>query len=140
MKRIYCIISLVFLPFAALSAASVRLGWDANCNTNVLGYNLYWGSATNSTLRVVNAYTDDCGIFHAATTNVFFGAYTNSISIMGRTNTTGVISNLVARTTYNFAVTSKDGTGLESDFSNEVTYTVPNPTTNPVPVVNLKFK
>lgn len=59
---------------------------------------------------------------------------------MGRTNTTGVISNLVARTTYNFAVTSKDGTGLESDFSNEVTYTVPNPTTNPVPVVNLKFK
>jgi hypothetical protein len=77
-------------------ASSVTLGWDASADTNVIGYLLYWGTAS--------------------------GDYTSSL------NTTGLVAQVTGLhcgTTYNFAATAVGANGLESPFSNEVSYTTP---------------
>lgn len=82
--------------------ASVTLAWDAS--TNAVGYTLYWGVATRS--------------------------YTNTLKLANVT--TGTISNLALGTTYFFAATAFDDLGLESDLSNEVTYTTRPPPAAPL--------
>jgi hypothetical protein len=74
---------------------SVTLAWDPSVpSTNVAGYFVYYGVST--------------------------GSYTNKVDIgMG---TSGVVSNLVAGTTYYFATTAYTASGLESDFSSEVVW------------------
>jgi hypothetical protein len=76
---------------------NVRLTWDVSPDLNVTGYKVYWGVST--------------------------GNYTNSVNSVGRTNVFSTCSNLVANTTYYFAATAYNVTGLESLFSNEVQYT-----------------
>jgi hypothetical protein len=76
---------------------SLTLAWDPSDDPNVIGYRLYQGRASE--------------------------VYTEVIDI-GNT-TTAVISNLVAGATYYFAVTAYDITGLESEYSAEISYTVP---------------
>ena len=72
---------------------SVKLAWDPSPGTNVIAnYNVY------------------CGVVSATYTNV----------VAAGTNTTVSISNLVAGTTYYFAVTAVGSSGLESDYSTEV--------------------
>jgi hypothetical protein len=87
------LISILF-AFTAI-AAPVTLVWDPVIDPSVTGYRLYFGPGTR--------------------------AYTNSVSVPGQLNTTNTISNLPAGI-YFFAVTSVAG-ALESDFSNEVTWT-----------------
>jgi hypothetical protein len=89
-------------------AASVSLGWDASSDTNVVGYDIYYGTTS--------------------------GDYTDAASIGNVTDVT--ISNLTAGVTYYFAATSVDAEGDESGFSPETTYIVPglltlNPGANP---------
>ena len=61
---------------------------------------------------------------------IYYGAashtYTNVVVLVGNTNN-GTVTGLVAGTTYYFAATSYDGAGTESPFSDEVSYTVPQP-------------
>ena len=85
-------------PAAAVDRAgvSVTLAWEWSTNSDVVGYNLYYGVASQT--------------------------YTNRIQVGNVTNAT--ISGLVSGTTYFFAATATDSVGLESEFSNEVTYTV----------------
>ena len=72
---------------------SATLAWDPSPGTNVIAnYNLYYGVAS--------------------------APYTNVVA--AGTNTTMSISNLVAGTTYYFAATAVDTSGLESDYSTEV--------------------
>jgi subtilisin-like proprotein convertase family protein len=94
------------LGFGALTGSaqsSVTLAWDSSSGGAVAGYHLYQGGAS--------------------------GTYTKVIPAGNATNATA--SGLTSSRTYFFAVTAYDSTGLESDFSNEVSYTVPIATNNP---------
>lgn len=78
-------------------SSSVLLAWDSV--TGVNGYNLYWGTASQT--------------------------YTNHVST---TASNAVVRGLVVGNTYYFAATSTTSSGLESVYSAEVSYTVPPPT------------
>src|SRR6266481_7779941 len=98
----FALTSLLFILFSAavpLSAfaASVTLVWNPSPGTNVAGYNVYYGVASRT--------------------------YTNKVNVGNVTNAT--ISGLIVGTTYYFAVTAYDTYGLESDYSTEISYTVP---------------
>jgi hypothetical protein len=139
MKKLYSVILGLFcLATLVASAASVTLAWDPHCDPQVMGYRVYWSTnVTSLTTNVIPAYVDDCGTNHVQRTNTYHLPYTFSApSIGGRTNCTITISNLVVNTTYAFAVTATNSAGLESDYSNEVTFTVPN---RPLPPAVLKF-
>ncbi len=89
------------LILAALSTTvqagqSVTLAWNRNSNTNVAGYNIYYGGVS--------------------------GAYTNMVNAGNATNAT--ISGLVLGTTYYFVATSYSSLNVQSPFSSEVSYAV----------------
>jgi hypothetical protein len=81
---------------------SVTLAWDPVASSLLAGYRLYHGAQSRTYTSVM-----DVG-------NV----------------TTNTVPGLASGQTYYFAVTAYDSSGLESDFSNEVSYTVPVSTTN----------
>lgn len=76
------------------------IAWNPSVDETVVGYNLYYGGAS--------------------------GIYTNMIHSGNVTNQ--VVSSLVSGTTYYFAATAYDSNGVESPFSNEANYTVPDST------------
>ena len=102
---------LIASPHSALGAgptnslSRVQIAWDPSptIGYGVLMYNIYYGPAS--------------------------ATYTNHFSV--GTNTTGSVSNLVRGSTYFFAVSVYATNELESDFSNEVSYTSPTPPTPP---------
>jgi hypothetical protein len=103
--------ALLHNPIQALSATippgqSVTLAWSQNTDPTVVGYNIYYGGAS--------------------------GAYTNLINAGNTTNAT--ISGLIVGTTYYFAVTAYNSTGVQGPFSSEVSHTVP----TPLPAVQLQ--
>ena len=103
------LVLLAIFTFGVVSvpAASVTLAWDASPDGSVVGYNIYYGGATR--------------------------AYTNKVNVGNVTNST--ITNLTLGATYYFAATAYANTGLESDYSNEATYSVP---TNFYPTITLQ--
>ena len=88
---------LIALPLSAAQAASVDLEWDANAEPELAGYKIYWGTSSSSY---------------------------NSSKDAG-SNTICTVTGLDEGTTYYFAATAYDGDGNESDYSNQVSYTVP---------------
>jgi fibronectin type 3 domain-containing protein len=113
MKVLILIFSLIVLTAFAEEPAwltpsnpspTITVEWDASTSTNVVSYNIYYG--------------------------IGHGQYTNRVQIT---------SGLTIRITlaerglkYYLAATAVDSTGLESDFSNEITYTAPEPPGPPV--------
>ena len=100
------------MQLSAFASGSVTLAWDASTDPLVVGYNIYYGGAS--------------------------GTYTNTISVGTATNVT--IAGLVPGTTYYFAATTYNAANLESPFSSEVSYLVPQITggsTNHPPTLNL---
>jgi hypothetical protein len=83
--------------FAPTPQGKLSLAWDRSTDSSVVGYRLYLGSASQ--------------------------VYTNVTDVGDQARIT--IVNLIPGTTYYFAVTAYDDTGLESEFSGEVGYTVP---------------
>jgi hypothetical protein len=75
---------------------SVTVTWNSNTDSNIIGYNVYYGGAS--------------------------GTYTNMISVSNVTNTT--ISGLLAGVTYYFVVTAYNSLGQESVYSGEVSHSV----------------
>lgn len=94
------------------STSQVTLAWNASQASGVVAYNVYCGPTSQT--------------------------YTNMISVPGATNAT--INGLKPGATYFFSVTAVDVAGLESQFSNETSYTVPTNTvsgsTNGPPIVS----
>lgn len=86
---------LLVLALLATPLRAVTLLWDANPETNVVGYHVFVGNGSRS--------------------------YSLTFTNIGLSNTLCVISNalLFPGTNY-FAVTAFDDLGLESDFSDEV--------------------
>lgn len=95
--------------WSALADQSVTLTWSPSPIASVAGYKVYYGGASRT--------------------------YTNTVTLGNTTNVT--ISGLSEGATYFFGATTVDGSGVESDFSNEATYAIPQTVvTNPVPAVN----
>jgi hypothetical protein len=90
---------------STVQAANVILAWDPSPGTNVAGYKLHYGPGK--------------------------GNYTNIVDV-GPTNI-GTISGVVGGATYFCVVTAYSIAGLESDFSNEVTF---RPHTNAPPTLD----
>jgi hypothetical protein len=99
------------LPRAATNRIArtprVTLTWSPSSDTNVIGYKIYYGAASRT--------------------------YTNLVNV-ANTNT-ATISGLMSGATYYFAATAYGISGVESDYSNECSYTVPLPKTNIVVTV-----
>jgi len=90
-----CLMAAVGAP--GQGTATVSLTWDPSPGPAVVGYNVYYGTAS-----LVYTYEQPAG---------------------NATNAT--VSGLLPGTTYYFGVTALDAAGDESLFSNEVAYTVP---------------
>ncbi len=119
MKRLTTLTVLLFFTLAANAATflfpsnsipKVTLAWDPSPSTNVASYNVYC---------VASRF------------------YTNLVNVVGTNAVT--ITGLARGATYYFAATALDAIGLESDFSLEVSYTVPAPPLPPTlhPVLRL---
>ena len=106
--------ALMFFWLMAVSclASSVTLAWDPSPGSDIAGYNIYYGPHTQ--------------------------VYTNTTPVGNVTNAT--IGGLLLGATYFFAATAVNTSGLESDFSNEVSYTVPSSEDYPLPVIVLYWK
>jgi hypothetical protein len=92
----WCLLVLVAagLPWSATASVSANLTWTASPDTNVTGYNIYFGAASHQ--------------------------YTNSVSVGNVINV--VIPGLLANATYFFAAKAHNSAGTESDFSNEAAF------------------
>lgn len=99
------LIAILSIPLTASlqAAGSATLAWDANTEPGISGYNVYFGET--------------------------IGNYTNKIAAGNLTSFT--VAGLTESKTYYFVVTCYNGSGLESDFSSHVSYTVPAPNSGP---------
>ncbi len=93
------VLSAVILTPLSVRAESVSLAWDANTEADLAGYRIHYGTASRS--------------------------YTASMDV-GRV-TTCSISNLAVGQTYYFAATAYNASGTASDYSSEVSYSIPAP-------------
>ena len=91
------IYALCSLQLPAASAATVTVAWDKNAETDVIGYKFHYGEYSHN-----YQYTVDV-----------------------KNNTSCSISGLAEGTTYYFAVTAYNDKNLESSYSEELAYTIP---------------
>ena len=89
----------LLIPYtsAAYAAATVTVAWDKNAETDVIGYKFHYGEYSHN-----YQYTVDVA-----------------------NNTSCSISGLAEGTTYYFAVTAYNDKDLESSYSEELAYTIP---------------
>lgn len=85
----------LLIAAAITQASTVRLQWNESTETNVVGYRVYWGPASLT--------------------------YDHFMEVLGRTNTTTVVSNLISAPIYFVTVRSFTDDGLESVISGEIT-------------------
>ena len=91
------------VPAMATQGPAVTLAWDQSTDPTVTGYNVYYGTTSRS--------------------------YTNVLAAGATTSAT--VSNLATGVTYYFAATTYTLAGLESDYSAEASYAVPQPNNPP---------
>lgn len=94
----------LLIPALCFAEGSVTLAWDPNPESDLAGYILYYGSTSRN--------------------------YTNAVNVVNAT--TNTVSGLVDGVSYFFAVTAYNTNGLESDFSDEVSYS--RPTGSPIAI------
>jgi hypothetical protein len=89
-------VTALMLQTLSAQGAKVKLGWDANTEADLAGYRVHYGPSA--------------------------GDYPNSVDVGNVT--TAEIEGLVAGQQYWFVVTAYNVSGLESETSNEITFTV----------------
>ncbi len=94
----------------AQAGQSITLAWNPNTEADVIGYRLYYGLAPRNYLTHLDVLPPDAPA----------------------TNVAASVSGLLAGRTYYFAVTALNRDGAESDYSEEVLYTVRSPAVLPV--------
>ena len=94
----------LFITISSASAAEVTMAINPNSTTDPAGYKLYWGKESG---QYTSAQSLDLG---ARVRDVPF---------------TVTIGEIVPGNTYYFAATAYDASGNESEYSNEVSKTVP---------------
>jgi hypothetical protein len=97
---------ILMVPVSLHAANSVTLAWGSSTSVGVTGYNLYYGTSSQTYDKAIPAGTA----------------------------TQATVSDLQPGTTYYFASTAYDSAGNESEFSNEVVFSAP--TTNSPPAPN----
>lgn len=97
LSRIALRLALTALLWLPCAAHAVSLEWDRNSETNVIGYRVYFGQSSRSYDSVLDA---------------------NNETMLS-------LPPLQSGRTYYFAVTAYNNDGLESDFSDEVSYSEP---------------
>lgn len=110
MKKIFLVLVMLFVFSGLVYAESVSLSWNANTESDLAGYKVYYGNST--------------------------GNYDNSFDIGNQLSHT--LENLAVGQSYYIALTAYDIWGNESGYSNEVSYTATD-TTPPGSPVNLKI-
>jgi len=115
MRLASIILLLALCGCAALSGmaqGSVTLEWNHSPSTEAVGYHIYFGQ-------------------HGVARRVINVGYVTNV----------VVTGLDLATTYYFYATAYDSSGVESDFSNEVTHTTPSNTALPLLSVSVeRFK
>jgi fibronectin type III domain protein/lipoprotein-associated protein len=107
-RRVVCA-AIFFFTLSIHASSSVTLAWNASVGPNVTSYSLRHGTVPGSYPTVINAG--------------------NAL--------TATVTNLTAGTTYYFVVTARNSSGIDSDPSNEATYTAPGtPAPNLPPTLN----
>ncbi len=89
------IITSLFFSTTLAFAETATVSWDANTESDLSGYKIYYGTSS--------------------------GSYDDVVDVGNKTSFS--INNLVVGTTYFFVVTAFDFSGNESGFSNEVSFT-----------------
>lgn len=97
---VVCVAVLLAAPCASYAASDVTLAWDANTETDLAGYKIYYGTAP----RPADATRES-------------NPYPNVIDVQNVTTYT--VANL-ANGAWCFAATAYNTGGAESEFSNEV--------------------
>jgi hypothetical protein len=97
-RYLLAVVSLLSIYAARAQTSSVQLAWNPSVGPHPAGYRIYDGISSHT--------------------------YTNIVQVGNVTNAT--ISGLPVGVTYFFSVTAYDTTGLESPFSNEISYKVTN--------------
>ena len=107
----YCILlGVAFLIFAAVpgvagASATLNLAWDKSTSADVAGYQVHYGTSNRNYRHTVDVHK----------------------------NISCSVSGLEEGETYFFAVTAYDRNRIESDYSNEVAYAIPYPSTPDTP-------
>ena len=100
---------LILVAYCAKGDQSVSLKWDPNTDTEVTGAIVYYGNASRN-----------------------YPYHTNLGNV-----TRATVNGLQAGLTYYFAVTATNSAGLESDYSNEVSASIPEDLTNSFPTISV---
>jgi hypothetical protein len=97
---LFCLVLFNSMPASSATVPagqSLTLAWNPSPDDSVVGYIIYYGAASET--------------------------YDHRINVNDVTNAT--VSGLVSGATYYFTATSYNADGIESDYSNETSYTVP---------------
>ena len=115
--------ALVFLQ-QPVWAMDVTLAWDANAETNLAGYKIYYGKITGG------PYDDSASADGASPIDVPLGSLQNPLSPEFTVHG-------LPRGTYCFVSTAYDAEGLESLYSNEACTSPPSSPPNLAPILFL---
>ncbi len=102
--------TLGLVRFEAVAAQSVALAWNANSESDLAGYRLYYGT----------------------TSRVYSLQIEVAVPAVASTTVSASVAGLQPGQRYYFAVTALARDGFESGYSEEVTYAMPNPAMPPV--------
>lgn len=122
MKRVivtgFLILMFIFCFGVLAQAADVTLAWNANSESNLGGYKLYYETTEDATYGGTGLVEGDSPV------TIYLTSEGGEAYLEDASSPTFTLTGLTEDITYTFALTAFDTDGLESDFSDTVSYTV----------------